>query len=197
RPRRDQRPRDDPGPPPRQPGLRPVRLPVHPRRAAAPLAAARPGRREDGPDPLADGRAGRRLRRVRLRLLGDRHSPDRDAVARARRAHAAAGRAGPGPSGAGPPAAAWEDGRRRCHPAPSRDPRHRTGDRRHVPLTARLVAVLPIVAIVAFVATVGAIVWSAGSTLGYDFQAYAGAADRILHRQPLYDPNVDVAAGLA
>ena len=66
-----------------------------------------------------------------------------------------------------------------------------------MPLTARLVAVLPIVAIVAFVATVGAIVWSAGSTLGYDFQAYAGAADRVLHGQPLYDPNVEVAGGFA
>jgi alpha-1,2-mannosyltransferase len=64
-------------------------------------------------------------------------------------------------------------------------------------LTARLVAVLPIVAIVCFVATVGAIVWSAGSTLGYDFQAYAGAADRILHGERLYDPNVDVAGGFA
>jgi len=66
-----------------------------------------------------------------------------------------------------------------------------------VPLTARLAAALPIVAIVAFVATVGAIVWSAGSTLGYDFQAYAGAAERILHGERLSDPNVDVAGGFA
>jgi alpha-1,2-mannosyltransferase len=71
------------------------------------------------------------------------------------------------------------------------------GDRRHVSLTARLVAALPLAAVVAFAVTAGAIVWSAGSTLGYDFQAYAGAADRLLHGRPLYDPNVDVAGGFA
>jgi alpha-1,2-mannosyltransferase len=64
-------------------------------------------------------------------------------------------------------------------------------------MTARLVAALPIVAIVTFAVTVGAIVWSAGSTLGYDFQAYVAAAERILNGQPLYDPNVDVAGGFA
>ncbi len=64
-------------------------------------------------------------------------------------------------------------------------------------MTARLVAALPIVATVAFVATLGAITWSAGSTLGYDFQAYLGAGERLLHGQPLYDPSVTAAGGFA
>lgn len=60
-----------------------------------------------------------------------------------------------------------------------------------------LVTALPVVAIVLFVLTVSGIVWSAGSTLGYDFQAYAGAAQRILDGQRLYDPAIDVAGGFA
>lgn len=67
-------------------------------------------------------------------------------------------------------------------------------------MTARpsdLARVLPPIAIVTFVVTTAAIVWSAGSTLGYDFQAYAGAARRLLDGQPLYDPAVDVAGGFA
>ncbi|MEO5940029.1 MAG: glycosyltransferase family 87 protein [Candidatus Limnocylindrales bacterium] len=60
-----------------------------------------------------------------------------------------------------------------------------------------LAAALPIVAIVVFVLTVAGIVWSAGSTLGYDFHAYESAARRILDGQRLYDPAVDVAGGFA
>ena len=44
---------------------------------------------------------------------------------------------------------------------------------------------------------VAAIIWSAGSTLGYDFQAYEGAARRLLAGERLYDPAVDVAGGFA
>jgi hypothetical protein len=56
---------------------------------------------------------------------------------------------------------------------------------------------LPVLASVAFVLAATAIIWSAGSTLGYDFQAYAHAARRLLDGQPLYDPAVDVAGGFA
>ena len=58
-------------------------------------------------------------------------------------------------------------------------------------------AALPIVAIVVFVLTVAATIWSAGSTLGYDFHAYEGAARRLLDGQRLYDPGIDVAGGYA
>lgn len=58
-------------------------------------------------------------------------------------------------------------------------------------------AALPTGATVAFVVTVAAIVWSAGSTLGYDFHAYAGAARRLIEGARLYDPAVDVAGGFA
>ncbi len=37
----------------------------------------------------------------------------------------------------------------------------------------------------------------AGDTWGYDFQAYVGAAQRILDGEPLYDASVDVAGGFA
>jgi hypothetical protein len=56
---------------------------------------------------------------------------------------------------------------------------------------------LPVVAIVAFAIAVAAIVWSAGATLGYDFHAYDGAAQRLLDGQRLYDPAIDVAGGFA
>jgi hypothetical protein len=65
------------------------------------------------------------------------------------------------------------------------------------PRPTLLVAALPVVAIVLFVLSVGAIVWSAGSTLGYDFHAYEGAARRLLDGDRLYDPAVDVAGGFA
>jgi hypothetical protein len=60
-----------------------------------------------------------------------------------------------------------------------------------------LVTALPVVAIVLFVLTVSAIVWSAGSTLGYDFHAYEGAARRLIDGERMYDPAVDVAGGFA
>ncbi len=58
-------------------------------------------------------------------------------------------------------------------------------------------AALPVIAILSFVAGVGSTIAVAGDTLGYDYQAYAGAADRLLHGLPLYDPNVDVAGPFA
>ena len=60
-----------------------------------------------------------------------------------------------------------------------------------------LTAALPIVAVVVLVLTVAATIWSAGSTLGYDFHAYEGAARRLIDNQRLYDPAVDVAGGFA
>jgi len=56
---------------------------------------------------------------------------------------------------------------------------------------------LPIAAVASLVLVVGAVLLSAGSTLGYDFHAYANAADRLLHGQPLYDPTINVAGGFA
>jgi hypothetical protein len=58
-------------------------------------------------------------------------------------------------------------------------------------------AALPIVAVLVFVAAVVAIAGAAGSTLGYDYQAYVQAANRLLAGQPLYDPSVDVAGPFA
>ena len=58
-------------------------------------------------------------------------------------------------------------------------------------------AALPVIAILSFVAGVGSVILVAGDTLGYDYQAYVGAADRLLHGLPLYDPNVDVAGPFA
>lgn len=45
--------------------------------------------------------------------------------------------------------------------------------------------------------TTFAVLAAAGDTLGYDFQAYARAADRLLAGEPLYDVTVDVAGGFA
>ena len=58
-------------------------------------------------------------------------------------------------------------------------------------------AALPVLAILVFAGLVVAILASAGGTWGYDFQAYAQAAQRLLDGQPLYDPNVDLAGGFA
>ena len=60
-----------------------------------------------------------------------------------------------------------------------------------------LVIALPIVAIVLFALTVGATIGIAGSTLGYDFHAYEGAARRLLDGDRMYDPAIDVAGGFA
>ncbi len=56
---------------------------------------------------------------------------------------------------------------------------------------------LPIVAVLVFAGGVAGVVAAAGSTLGYDYQAYVQAAHRLLDGQRLYDPNVDVAGGFA
>jgi alpha-1,2-mannosyltransferase len=65
-------------------------------------------------------------------------------------------------------------------------------------VTQRLArSALPLVAIVAFAIVVAATLWSAGSTIGYDFHAYDGAARRLLEGHRLYDPAIDVAGGFA
>ena len=58
-------------------------------------------------------------------------------------------------------------------------------------------AALPILAIGVFGLTTLAIVASANGTWGYDYEAYAHAAQRLLDGQPLYDPSVDLAGGFA
>ena len=58
-------------------------------------------------------------------------------------------------------------------------------------------AALPVVAIVAFVGVTATVAVSAGSLLGYDFQAYVHAAERLLAGERLYDPSVSVAGGFA
>lgn len=58
-------------------------------------------------------------------------------------------------------------------------------------------AALPILALVTFAAGVASTVAVAGDTLGYDFQAYVAAAERLLRAAPLYDPTVDVAGPFA
>ena len=52
---------------------------------------------------------------------------------------------------------------------------------------------LPVVAIVVFVAGVGSTLAVAGDTLGYDFRAYYAAAVRVLEGQNAYDPGFAVA----
>ena len=61
-----------------------------------------------------------------------------------------------------------------------------------------LVRALPVVAIVAAVVVVGAVLASAGPTLGYDTHAYLDAARRLLDGAPIYDTTIDQAgaAGL-
>jgi hypothetical protein len=58
---------------------------------------------------------------------------------------------------------------------------------------------LPPVAVASLVIFVGLVLLSAGQagTLGYDYHAYADAADRLIHGQPLYDPSINVAGGFA
>jgi Glycosyltransferase family 87 len=57
---------------------------------------------------------------------------------------------------------------------------------------------LPILALVVAVVVVGAVLASAGSTLGYDTRAYLDGARRLLEGQPLYDTSIQQAgaAGL-
>jgi hypothetical protein len=56
---------------------------------------------------------------------------------------------------------------------------------------------LPPIAIACLVVFVGLVLVSAGGTLGYDYQAYAHAAQRLIHGEPLYDPSVNAAGGFA
>jgi hypothetical protein len=65
----------------------------------------------------------------------------------------------------------------------------------HVGEAARRLA--PFLAVALLALTTGAVLASAGATLGFDYQAYAQAAQRLLDGRPLYDPNVDVAGGFA
>lgn len=58
-------------------------------------------------------------------------------------------------------------------------------------------AALPILAVASFALGVGATIAVAGDTLGYDYQAYRAAADRLLTGRPIYDPAVDVAGPFA
>jgi alpha-1,2-mannosyltransferase len=56
---------------------------------------------------------------------------------------------------------------------------------------------LPVVAVVAFAGVTLAILATAGTTWGYDYEAYAQAARRLLDGLRLYDPAVDLAGGFA
>jgi hypothetical protein len=58
-------------------------------------------------------------------------------------------------------------------------------------------AFLPLGSLALLALMVGLIGAVAGKTFGYDFEAYAGAAHRLLDGQRLYDPNVSVAGGFA
>lgn len=54
-------------------------------------------------------------------------------------------------------------------------------------------AALPVLALAVSLGSSVLVLASAGDTLGYDYQAYLRAAERLLAGQPLYDPSVDVA----
>ncbi len=56
---------------------------------------------------------------------------------------------------------------------------------------------LPVAASIWFIGGVGMVLAFAGGTLGYDYQAYVGAARRLLDGLPLYDTAVDVAGPFA
>ncbi len=64
-------------------------------------------------------------------------------------------------------------------------------------MVAALVRALPPIAVAAFGVGVAVIVAVAGTTLGYDYQAYVNAGQRLLDGQRLYDPVVTVAGGFA
>ncbi len=55
----------------------------------------------------------------------------------------------------------------------------------------------PLLVLLVLTTTTLAVLRAAGDTLGYDFQAYAHAADRLRAGRPLYDPSVAVAGGFA
>ena len=56
---------------------------------------------------------------------------------------------------------------------------------------------LPLLAVVLPIIALGAILATAGDTLGYDYAAYVGAGHRVIDGQPLYDPAVELAGGFA
>lgn len=58
-------------------------------------------------------------------------------------------------------------------------------------------AALPIVATISFLGGVAVVLAFARDTLGYDYQAYVGAASRLLDGRPLYDTAVDIAGPFA
>ncbi len=64
--------------------------------------------------------------------------------------------------------------------------------------SSAIVRALPVLAIVVAVVVVGAVLASAGPTLGYDTNAYLAAARRLLDGSPVYDTSIDQAgaAGL-
>jgi alpha-1,2-mannosyltransferase len=62
-----------------------------------------------------------------------------------------------------------------------------SGHRAPVDLRLAAHAALPLLAIIVPVTTVGAILASAGSTFGYDYMMYDGAARRLMAGGPLYD----------
>ena len=68
-------------------------------------------------------------------------------------------------------------------------------DRQRLMMLGR--AALPILAVASFALGVAATLAVAGDTLGYDYQAYRSAADRVLNGQPIYDPAVGVAGPFA
>jgi hypothetical protein len=68
-------------------------------------------------------------------------------------------------------------------------------DQGHLRAAARRLA--PVVVVGLLLLTTGSVLASAGATLGYDYQAYAHAAQRLLAGRQLYGPNVDVAGGFA
>jgi hypothetical protein len=77
---------------------------------------------------------------------------------------------------------------------PTRD---RDGAGRLAPLAGAAARLGPALILVLFAVSSLAILRSAGDTLGYDYQAYVRAADRLLAGHPLYDLAVDVAGGFA
>ncbi|MGD0862395.1 MAG: glycosyltransferase family 87 protein [Candidatus Limnocylindrales bacterium] len=56
---------------------------------------------------------------------------------------------------------------------------------------------VPVGTLLVLVMMIGLIYAVAGKTLGYDFEAYRGAAQRLVSGERLYDPSVSVAGGFA
>src|SRR5262245_5448913 len=62
-------------------------------------------------------------------------------------------------------------------------------------LTPAMERLLPPISIAVFALVLGAVLASAGKTLGFDFLAYHAAADRVLHGLPAYDTSFEGAGG--